>query len=218
MTIFFNDRKFNSDGTTTVTPMTHSVGRTLYVAHETVRIMSDVWESLPVAHYIDEKGQEHTSICGGDGDYKVTATADATEEAYQDFYNDRLAYLTEYHTNNAVAANAVIRKGDIVKVVKGRTGKGSTGLVFWEGSALYNAGYRTVASTKYGIALSDRKVEVEKNGRKFMSYADVLFVYDRNVEKAEVLPVDAEYVKGIATRQAEKDLRDLRERVARHTK
>lgn len=210
MSIKYDERDW-VDGVCTVTPKEHAVGRVLFICSESIK-MSDYWEYAQAAHYVNDDGRETYSIIGGYGDYAVTATVDATEEAYVAFYNKRVETLILHNTERSEIAGAKIRKGDLVRITKGRTGKGQVGLVFWEGESSYRTGWKTVDETKYGIALSDRKVEVEKNGRKFMSYADVVFVYDRNCEKAEPVPVDHDHIRKISEDQARKETNELRAR------
>lgn len=214
MSIKYNERNW-VDGVCTVTPATIAVNRVLWVEYETHRIMSDVWDSLPTAHYIDEDGREASKVVGGDGEYLVEATVDATEDAYSDFYTYRLARLIEDNTHKAEADARVIRKGDLVKVVSGRTGKGSVGKVVVVMNGTYGMGYHSVGMQKFGIALSDRMGPVTlKSGTVIQSHLDMVWVWEKNCEKAEVLPVDAEYIRGISDRQAQKETIELRARAA----
>lgn len=196
----------------TKTPMTIAVGRVLFICTETHRIMSDVWESLPTAHYIDEDGSEREMVVGGSGEYLVTATVDATEEAYQAYLANRVKHWTAQYTAEAERNAETIHKGDMVRVTGGRTAKGAVGKVFWVGSGTYGMGYRGVTMNKYGIALSDRKETVSKNGREFQGYADKEFIWGKNVELVTVPAIDLAEVTRRAVQQAESDLRVIRGR------
>lgn len=166
------------------------VGSTCYIRNESVQVMSDIWEYVPTAHSIDENGRMATTYLWGDrwagGEDKKPShevLVDVTEESYQRFWQYVKTSTMEKLWAEAESKSLVPHvKGRTVRVSRGRTHKDVVGKVVVVMEATYHAGYRSSNEYKLGIATSDRKIKVMRNGREFENYADVVWVWARNCE------------------------------------
>jgi hypothetical protein len=163
------------------------VGRSLYVANETVQIMSDVWDTETFLYSVRDDGtlsRDCVRYCEGNAEQPVYEI-DATEEAFElhRAYCEARQYETLVANTNAEYANPA-HKGRVVKVTKGRnTPKGVVGKVVVVIERPYGMGYRAVMKQKLGIATSPRMVEkVMPNGKVFQNHADMVWVWAHNCE------------------------------------
>lgn len=181
------------------------VDSTLGVYRKTHRVMSDIWEDLPTAQYIDENGALREQIVSSYGQ-SAEVTVDVSEDAWKRHWNyvfsNHRADLRIARENDAVR----IQKGDMVKVVSGRTEKGAMGKVVVIMDGHYGMGYRAVPMKKYGIAISDRMVEVERNGRIYSNHADMIWVWSKNIEAITLREVDETGLDEAATKKADSAL------------
>ena len=182
-------------------------GAVLEVGSRTVQVMSDIWDTefyakvwneatgkpLDVSlYYVNESSSEKTKACKA----TVDATSDVREK-YDRYVRNR---AIDYNYGRAVAATeeAVMRiaKGDIVKVVRGRSGKGTVGKVVVEYLGTYNAGYHSSNEYKYAIATSDRtETAYTKDGQhEYQRHLDVVWAWARNVEKVNVPEIDKDAI------------------------
>ena len=162
------------------------VGRSLYVANETVQIMSDVWDTETFLYSIRDDGTLSRDCVGYcDSQENPTYEIDATEEAFELYRaaQEESQFTRLVQNTNADYANPAI-KGRIVKVVGGRnTPKGLVGQVVVVMQRPYGMGYRSVMKDKLGIATSPRTVEkVMPNGKVFQNHADMVWVWAHNCE------------------------------------
>lgn len=198
------------------------VGRSLFARRETVQVMSDIWEDHLVVHSIDEKGYiRKTSVCGWYGQLPedgIEYELDVTEEAYTDYRNQRARFHFNRIMDHAInEAYDTTVKDRVVQIVRGRNGKGQVGRVVVVMEGYYNAGpYNGRDAYKLGIALSPEKVIVEKNGREYENYKDVVWAWHFNCKvENPVLPNEAD-VLVTAEHLADKDLATLRADAARY--
>jgi len=177
-------------------------GAVLEVGSRTVQVMSDIWDTefyakvwdeatgkpLDVSlYYSNESSSEKTKAC--------KATVDATpevKEAYRRWKIDRAIEDRFRRRLRDLESEAIVfRKDDIAKVVKGRTATGVEGKVVVVLEKPYRAGWSTSFEKKLGIATSDRtEMVLASNGRKYERYQDVVWVWARNCEKLNYVPVD----------------------------
>lgn len=95
---------------------------------------------------------------GGTGGASVDATPEVKEKARKWVYK----LLRKYVWDHYVEGLSKPEKGDHVKVVKGRKGKGAEGTLFWIGEERTYGGYSKWSQNtvqKVGIALDDEKDE-----------------------------------------------------------
>jgi hypothetical protein len=212
-------RKVHDYSTTpyTVSEVTEHVGRSLFVCSETVRVMSDVWENHMVLHSVTDDGNISTcSVSGwygqkeGEGN---TFEIDATEEAYK-LYRDRcykLAYERRLADATAAVQNPAV-EGRVVKVVSGRTAKGTVGKVIVVMDGTYGMGYHgSVRMKKLGIATSPVMVEkVMPSGKVFMNHRDMVWVWSKNATVETPAAVDLVEVEACANAEADRMVAELR--------
>lgn len=191
---------------------TFAQGATLKKGKREVRIMSDVWGTEEFAKYWDDgEGRVRdvtlaTYEYSPDTSYKpgtveVDATAEVKNKVRQYFYDIGFAKAKEA----AEQAAAIPQKGDIVKVVRGRNGKGTVGTVVVAMYSQYGMGWKSNTERKFGIATSDVKVKVvAKNGKVYENFRDMVWVWARNVELAETPEINMIEVTGNALAYAEK--------------
>lgn len=181
---------------------TFAIGATLSIYDDHIQVMSDEWATTTCASYWDEKSQKVRSC-----PWVVSAEVDATPEV--------LAKVRQYYFDNALedaverakVAVAEMRKGDKVKVVRGRQGKGTEGIVAIVIGRPYTAGYRSNIEQKFGIATSDRKVKVAAaNGKVYDNYADIVWAWERNCELVLVPEIDMDDCNAQANARAERQM------------
>ena len=167
--------------------VTEHVGRSLYVANETVQIMSDVWDTETFLYSVRDDGtlsRDCVGYCDSPENNPVYEI-DATEEAFELYRAAQEArqYETLVHNTDSEYANPA-HKGRVVKVTKGRnTPKGVVGKVVVIIERPYGMGYHSSMRKKLGIATSARMVEkVMPNGKVFQNHADMVWVWAHNCE------------------------------------
>ena len=199
----------------TVSEETVFVGRSVFVKPETVQVMSDIWEEHMRLTSIDENGNLVAySVAGWYGcteSDKVEYAVDATPQAFADYRKRQyeLAYARFLADAESEVSNPAV-KGRVVKVVRGRTGKGIVGKVVVVMMGNYGMGYRSAQLPKLGIATSPRMVEkVMPNGKVFMNHADMVWVWAKNCEVETVAEVDTATIKDRADVHAANALASL---------
>ena len=191
------------------------VGRSLYVANETVQIMSDVWDTETFLYSIRDDGTLSRD-CVGYCDSQETPTfeIDATEEAFELYRAAQEArqYETLVHNTDSEYANPA-HKGRVVKVVRGRnTPKGLVGKVVVVIQRPYGMGYRSVMKSKLGIATSAKTVDkVMPNGKVFQNHADMVWVWAHNCEVEKPQTADLGLCRKMAQDFATAQVKRLRE-------
>lgn len=191
--------------------VTEYVGSSLFVQTDVVRVMSDVWDDVVRMYSVDDAGRLIPSEIGSHNDYELDGTEEAIER--------HRAWLEEGHymrlKNCAEDMAKRPLKGRVVKVVKGRRAVGTVGRVVVAMEASYGMGYRSSTEIKLGIATSSRMVKVVRNGREYENYADMEWVWERNVEVEKPEAVDYNALREQAKRMAESEIISLREKIAR---
>ena len=170
-----------------------TVGTTLFYGHKTYQVMSDVWEDGYQGCYWDrqEKRLRYQEWARG-------GEVDATAEVLAEVRAWKLAQEVEKAVNTRNEEYAKVAVGDVVKVVRGRSDKGQSGKVIKTIYRPYRMGWQSNIEAKYGIALDDEQVPVFVNGKTYMNYKNVVWVWARNCDK--VTPsktVDAEELADI---------------------
>jgi hypothetical protein len=200
--------------------VTEHIGRSLYVASEVVRIMSDVWEDHMFLYSIRDDGTLARD-CVGYYDQKIEDRPvwliDADAEAFELYRAKQEADKFEslvYNTNADYANPAV--KGRVVKVVRGRNAPvGKVGKVVVVIERPYGMGYRSVMKPKLGIATSPKMVEkVMPNGKVFMNHADMIWVWAHNCEVENPQTADESQCRKMAVDFAQAAVNGLRKRQA----
>ena len=197
--------------------VTSHVGRSLYVASETVRVMSDVWEDSLFLYSVRDDGGLDRDCVGSYYDEKpedrATWTIDANAEAFELYRARQEAdqYETLVHNTNADYANPAV-KGRVVKVTKGRnTPKGLVGKVVVVIMRPYGMGYHSVVKPKLGIATSAKMVEkVMPNGKVFQNHADMVWVWAHNCEVETPQTADLAECRRMAQNFANRKVEELR--------
>lgn len=174
------------DGQAVTTDAVVGIGSTIGVTMRPVRVMSDDWEMLPVADYITDEG--------GINSWTITdlsdATLDADDAAFERYRTRQYQYHCKKLESDAIYRTSQPAKGKTVKVVRGKSGKGLVGKVFAAFESSYGMGYRSSQELKLGIALDDTKHMIERNGRMVEAYANIVWVWARNVEVVDRAPID----------------------------
>lgn len=174
------------------------------------RIMSDVWGAAHYAVVWDAVNNRPETLLlrvrDYDWDTDARVEVDATPDivmAYHNYEYNRV-YKRQFSEMKASAESdaRVIRKGDVVKVVRGRNGKGVQGKVVVKMEARYGMGYHSSMEWKLGIATSEEKVKVVRNGKVYENYKDISWVWARNAEKVSVPAVDLEPIREASTAAA----------------
>jgi hypothetical protein len=192
------------------TTSTFAEGKTLRVWQGSVQVMSDVWEMSMFAEYWDDTTQ---SVQTEDWitSAKVDAPPDVVAKA-EDWLYAR-SYDAAFQRQKAVEeqeARRIVKEAQ-VRVVSGRTGKGTEGKVVVVLQRPYGMGYRSTVEDKLGIATSEVKIKVPAaNGRVYDNYRDVVWVWARNCELVEVPEIDLESVKERARNAAQYEVKGRR--------
>jgi len=198
--------RFRIGDTYTYELATRYEGAVLEKGSRTIQVMSDIWDTEYYAKVWDEATGKpldvslFTSDSSVETRQKCDAVVDATPDirAKYDRYVRNRAIDANY--SRAVAATEVavarISKGDTVKVVRGRSGKGTVGKVVVEFLGTYNAGYHSRDEYKYAIATSDRTeiAYAKGSGREYERHLDVVWAWARNCEKVNVPAVDKDAI------------------------
>jgi hypothetical protein len=202
--------RYNDTGMETI-----HVGRSLYVANETVQIMSDVWDTETFLYSIRDDGtlsRDCVQYCESNAE-QPTYEIDATPEAFElhRAYCEARQYETLVANTNAEYANPA-HKGRVVKVTKGRnTPKGLVGKVVVIIERPYGMGYRSVMRKKLGIATSAKMVDkVMPNGKVFQNHAEMVWVWAHNCEVEKPQTADLALCRKMAQDFAENAVKGLR--------
>lgn len=168
-------------------PTTVGVGTTAFVRAETEQVMSDVWEQITRIYYFNDAGGL-SSVYAGEKDLTHTLDAD---------YDAGLKALWQYTYTNALAGHRARaeenartpQKGDTVKVVRGRTAKGTVGKIVVMKEMLYNAGWQKRWAWKVAVAVDDAMKDwVSPQGKTYSVYANVVWVWLFNCEVLNPTP------------------------------
>lgn len=177
-------------------------GAVLKVEHDrNYRIMSDVWGSADWATVWDEATASPRKILVNVYDMQgpdwkpVQITVDATDEIREKYNLWQINLEFQRRVGNAESEARQIEKGCIVKVVRGKNGKGTVGKVVVQMQASYGMGYRASVENKLGVATSD--VTFKKalpNGRVVDAHRDMVWVWQRNCERVDVAQIDKDAI------------------------
>jgi len=165
---------------------TGNVGSTLYVGTKTYQVMSDIWEQGQFALVWNFEAMRVEQIDWVQSGSVADATPDIQEMAkgYLIWKDAQIRMMDALREQ--ARQDAVINKGDEVAVVSGRSGKGAKGKVVVIMTYNYKAGWRSNLERKFGIATSDKKIQVARNGRVYDNYADMVWAWARNCSKLTV--------------------------------
>lgn len=198
--------------------VTEHVGRSLYVASETVRVMSDVWEDGLFMYSVRDDGtlaRDSIEFYTDKPEDKPVWEIDADETAFELYRAKQEAdrYETLVANTKAELANPAV-KGRVVKVTKGRnTPKGVVGKVVVIIERPYGMGYHSSMRKKLGIATSPKMVEkVMPNGKVFMNHADMVWVWAHNCEVEKPQEADLGLCRKMAVDYANGAVNTLRKR------
>jgi hypothetical protein len=137
-------------------------------------------------------------------DAKVDATAEVKAKVREIMYEAELTLAIE----DAAREAQKIVKGSVVKVVSGRTGKGTEGLVAVSIIRPYGMGYRASMEDKIAIATSEVMIDVPgRDGKVYKNYRDVVWVWARNCRRVDVQAIDIESVKERANDRADRSMK-----------
>jgi hypothetical protein len=146
------------------------VGQVVHVYGRDERIMSDVWEWITYAVFLNADGTYGSE--SGCGYYGFTAEVDAPAEQVEAYKAkleaDRIEAARKQREYEAAQEAMTPRNGKTVRVVRGRNVPvGTEGKLFWMGETKWGR--------KVGIALDDSK---DGRGR----FANVAWTYLHNIE------------------------------------
>ena len=182
---------------------TFAVGTTLKVMYKTYQVMSDIWEQGLCAEYWDEERGCVETADWIDSGSKVDATPDVIAKAESWLYDRKYQSSFQKRKSYEEQESRRIVKESLVRVVSGRTAKGTEGKVAVVIQRAYGMGYRSTVEDKLGIATSEVKVKVPgRNGQVYDSYRDIVWVWARNCELVEVPAIDLESVRKVAEDEA----------------
>ncbi len=163
-------------------------GRVFAVRCESVQVMSDIWEWVPCAHYIDELGRKQRRCLNELSDAVVDCSLEAIAAYRQHCYEQQLRQLIDQREREL---NDVTVRGRVVRVAKGRAHKGLSGKVVAVIQRHYGMGYRAKLEPKLGIAIDD---VLQPNG----FHANVAWVWARNCVVATREPMNESELDAIA--------------------
>jgi hypothetical protein len=194
-------------------PVSLGVGTTLYIASESEQIMSDMWEYVTKAFYWDGKVVREQWL---DNDAVVKVDADFDSLLPEIEAAEYAKFLKVELGNAENEAGNPAKRGRLVRVVGGRDKalKGKEGRVVVVKEMQYGMGYRAVWRNKLGIALDDEKVTVERNGRVYENYKNMIWVWAHNCEVVNPEP-DVFYAEKCAKARTESYIATLKANIAR---
>jgi hypothetical protein len=194
-------------------PVSIGVGTTLFIRNDSEQIMSDIWEMVTKAFYWDgkvirEQWLDNDAIVEIDADFGSLLPEIESAE-FAKFLNVELENA-EYEAKNPA------KRGRLVRVVGGRDKalKGKEGRVVVVKEMQYGMGYRSVMRDKLGIALDDEKVTVERNGKVYENYKNMIWVWAHNCEVVTPEP-DVFYAEKCAKARTESYMSVLKNNIAR---
>lgn len=207
MTISINRSTYNyATGTYDSKVDTFGVGTTLNIYDDHIQVMSDEWASTTYATYWDDEAQKVCS-CPWVDKAEVDATPEVWAKVRQFAFNNALEYAVE----RAKIGVAEMKKGDKIKVVRGRDGKGIEGTIAIIIARPYRTGYRSNLEQKFGIATSDRKVKVAAaNGKIYDNFADITWAWERNCQLVSIPEINMDECNEQANAQAERQIQTFR--------
>jgi hypothetical protein len=181
-------------------------GRVFAVRCESVQVMSDIWEYIPCAHYIDELGRQQRRCLNALSDAVVDCSPEAIADYRQHCYEQQRFQLInrrEYELSDVTV------RGRVVRVAKGRTDKGLCGKVVAVIQRHYGASFhKTRPEPKLGIAIDD---VLKPNG----FHANVTWVWARNCIVEILEPVDYSELDAIARVNADQLAARLSDEIAK---
>jgi len=189
---------------------TLGVGTTLYTQANSERIMSDVWEWITSVYYWDANAGAIKSMWLGE---ETTYTIDCDFATIADDVRKAI-FDRNFKRQLSMASDEaeVPTKGRVVRVVRGKTSKGSEGKVVVAIERPYGMGYRTSYEMKLGIALDDEMTTyVAKNGKTYPTHKNMIWVWARNCEVINP-EVDIEDVTYRATTITNREVAELQQR------
>jgi hypothetical protein len=184
------------------------VGTTLYTQSNSERVMSDVWEWVVSAYYWDADSKTIKSMwLHDDIEYSIDGDFDSlSEDIRRAVFNRHF----EYYMHQAEEKARLARKGSVVKVVSGRTSKGTVGKVVVSIERPYNTGWRSSLEFKFAIALDDEMTTyTARNGKQYPTHKNVVWVWARNCEVVNP-NVDFETARRLAESATESEMNTLR--------
>ncbi len=189
---------------------TLGVGTTLYTQANSERIMSDIWEWITSVYYWDADAGAIKSVwLGEETTYTIDCDFETVAEDVRKAFFDR-----NFKRQLSLASDEaeVPTKGRTVRVVRGKTSKGSEGKVVVAIERPYGMGYRTSYEMKLGIALDDEMTTyVAKNGKTYPTHKNMIWVWARNCEVINP-EVDIEDVTYRATTITNREVAELQQR------
>ena len=182
---------------------TFAQGAVLKVYVDSYQIMSDIWGQAKWATYWDEEAGKVSNtmvdVCDYTWSGTGTAEVDATPEALAKAREWFLKQETEKALGSLTENSWKMDKGDTVKVVSGRTAKGTVGKVVVSIYRDYKSGWSANSERKFGIATSEEMVDyAAPNGKVYKNHKDMVWVWARNCQLATQKPVDMAEVARIA--------------------
>jgi hypothetical protein len=194
-------------------PVSLGVGTTLYVANESEQVMSDIWEYVTKAFYWDGKVVREQWL---DNDSVVEVDANLESLLPEIEAAEYARFLKAELENAENEAGNPAKRGRLVRVVGGRDKalRGKEGRVVVVKEMQYGMGYRAVMRDKLGIALDDEKVTVERNGRVYENYKNMIWVWAHNCEVVTPEP-DVFYAEKCAKARTEVYMSVLKANIAR---
>jgi hypothetical protein len=174
------------------------------------QVMSDIWGSCTDVEVFDvaENRPKKLSFNFSDNGHvwsKADCNVDVTDEVWEKYRAYQLQKQIENDINNYKIRDKVVKQGDIVRVVKGKTAKGVEGkVVFIKAGGMARYGYRMVDTNSYCVALSDLTVKVTSPaGREYDRHVDTVWVYARNCEKVNLTEPNIEEITQNATKHVD---------------
>lgn len=194
-------------------PVMVGAGTTMFIRTESEQIMSDIWEYVTKAFYWDGKVIREQWL---DNDTTVTIDADFESLLPEIEATEYAKFLKAELDNAEYEAKNPAKRDRLVRVVSGRDKalRGKEGRVVVVKEMQYGMGYRSVMRNKLGIALDDEKVTVERNGRMYENYKNMIWVWAHNCEVVNPEP-DVFYAEKCAKARTESAMNALRESIKR---
>jgi hypothetical protein len=194
-------------------PVVIGQGTTMYIRTESEQVMSDIWEYVTKAFYWDGKVVREQWL---DNDAVVKVDADFDSLLPEIEAAEYARFLKVELENAEDEAGNPAKRDRLVRVVGGRDKalKGKEGRVVVVKEMQYGMGYRAVMRDKLGIALDDEKVTVERNGRVYENYKNMIWVWAHNCEVVTPEP-DVFYAEKCAKARTEVYMSVLKANIAR---
>ncbi len=210
MITFTRTTGYTPEGNPIKVTETIGVGTTLYTYAQSERIMSDIWEWVTSVYYWDPAtGSIKSMWLGEETTYTIDCDFATIADDVRKAYYDR-----NFKRQLAIASDEaeVPAKGRVVRVVRGKTGKGAEGKVVVAIERPYGMGWMSSLEMKLGIALDDEMTTyVAKNGKTYPTHKNMIWVWARNCEVVNP-EVDIEDVTYRATSIANREVAELQQR------